>query len=427
MEKRVGSDENGLGGSGRKRRLGGAPLSLPKIRRNPLIEILVVSTGCLNACTYCKTKHARGVLASYTVAELVQRAIEAFNDGVREIWLTSEDLGAYGRDLPRFDYHLPTTPATVAEKWPNHLTLADLLFALVPTIPAGCMLRLGMTNPPYILDQLEEVAAVLRHPRVYAFVHIPVQSGSNSVLESMRRAYTVEEFQRVVECLTSGVHSVDGDKLTVATDLICGFPTETEADFQDTVKLVERYKFPVLFINQFFARPGTPAATMKRVATTAEVKKRTRRLHDLFRSYCPFDGRVGRVYRVLITEASTDSKHWVGHTKAYEQILLPKDPDLQGRIVLVEVTECDKFFMRGKVIDRGPFESLSVGEDDGFQLSLQTVGGPARVPEDICHKSTIPKVILSKTKSGFDSSSVILVAVVLLLAAWVIIKFFGSV
>lgn len=98
-------------------------------------------------------------------------------EGVKELWLTSEDLGAYGRDLSRSEHPLATTPPQVASRWPDHLTLVDLLFALVPVIPAGCMLRLGMTNPPYILDQLAEVAAVLRHPRVYAFLHIPVQSG----------------------------------------------------------------------------------------------------------------------------------------------------------------------------------------------------------------------------------------------------------
>lgn len=96
-------------------------------------------------------------------------------EGVKELWLTSEDLGAYGRDLDR------TTSSLIcpglSEKWPHHITLADLLAGLVPIIPAGCMLRLGMTNPPYILDQLVEIAEVLSHPRVYSFLHIPVQSG----------------------------------------------------------------------------------------------------------------------------------------------------------------------------------------------------------------------------------------------------------
>lgn len=94
------------------------------------------------------------------------------------MWLTSEDLGAYGRDLPRRKRNQLTCPS-LAQKWPNCLTLADLLAGLVPLIPPGCMMRLGMTNPPYILHQLEEIADVLSHPRVYSFIHIPVQSGKH--------------------------------------------------------------------------------------------------------------------------------------------------------------------------------------------------------------------------------------------------------
>ncbi|KAF7261286.1 hypothetical protein EG68_01237 [Paragonimus skrjabini miyazakii] len=355
-------------GSAKRHRLGGAPLDLPKIRRNPLIEILAVSTGCLNSCTYCKTKHARGVLASYPIEQLLKRAEHAFADGVKELWLTSEDLGAYGRDLDRASSNYSCS--SLANRFPRYLTLADLLAGLVRLIPAGCMLRLGMTNPPYILEQLQEVADVLNHPRVYSFLHIPVQSGSDAVLERMNREYTVDDFSHVVSFLQERVKAppmppftdpgaVNGcGSLTIATDIICGFPNETETDFDETVRLVERFQFPVLYINQFFARPGTPAATMPRKATTADVKKRTRRLHDLFRTYMPYAGRVGAQVRVLVTEISHDGRFWVGHTKAYEQVLLPKLPDLMGRIVLVRITECDKFFMRSELIDPGPFDSL---------------------------------------------------------------------
>lgn len=108
-----------------KRKAGGASLHLPKIRRNPLIEIIAISTGCLNQCTYCKTKHARGKLGSYSIDDIVLRAKEAFRQGVKEIWLTSEDTGAYGRDIGT---DLPT-----------------LLYALIQVIPDDCMLRIGMT------------------------------------------------------------------------------------------------------------------------------------------------------------------------------------------------------------------------------------------------------------------------------------------
>lgn len=405
----------------RPHRLGGAPLDLPKIRRNPLIEILAVSTGCLNACTYCKTKHARGVLASYPIDQLLDRAKQAFSEGVKELWLTSEDLGAYGRDLSRSSSKYSCS--SVAKHFPDCLTLSDLLAGLVRLIPTGCMLRLGMTNPPYILDQLEAIVDVLNHPRVYAFLHIPVQSGSDGVLDRMKREYTVDEFNHVVTLLRENVKVADfasvdpatsSGSLTIATDIICGFPNETDADFEETVKLIERFRFPVLYINQFFARPGTPAASMTRKATTAEVKRRTRRLHDLFRSYTPYANREGCQVRVLITEVSHDGRFWVGHTKAYEQVLVPMLPELLGRIVLVRIVESNKFCMKSELVSAGPFDSL---------VSTPSSSSPADLPNlppleqqftsPITHSTltVVPEYTLNK---GNNSRSALRIGCVLL-------------
>ncbi|XP_075389475.1 threonylcarbamoyladenosine tRNA methylthiotransferase [Tenrec ecaudatus] len=304
------------------KRLGGARLDLPKIRKNPLIEIISINTGCLNACTYCKTKHARGTLASYPIDELVDRARQSFQEGVCEIWLTSEDTGAYGRDLGT---DLPT-----------------LLWRLVAVIPEGAMLRLGMTNPPYILEHLEEMAKILNHPRVYAFLHIPVQSASDTVLMDMKREYCVADFKRVVDFLKEKVPGI-----TIATDIICGFPGETDQDFQETVKLVEEYKFPSLFINQFYPRPGTPAAKMEQVP--AQVKKqRTKDLSRIFHSYNPYDHKIGERQQVLVTEESFDSKFYVAHNRFYEQVLVPKNPSFMGKMVEVDIYESGKHFMKGQ-------------------------------------------------------------------------------
>ncbi|XP_055920065.1 threonylcarbamoyladenosine tRNA methylthiotransferase [Eupeodes corollae] len=307
------------------KRVAGAKLALPKVRKNPLIEIIAINSGCLNQCTYCKTKHARGDLASYPVDEIVERAKQAFDEGCCEIWLTSEDTGAYGRDI--------------------NSSLPELLWKLVEVIPESCMMRVGMTNPPYILEHLEEVSKILNHPRVYAFLHVPVQSGSDSVLGDMKREYCRKEFEHVVNFLRERVPG-----LTIATDIICGFPGETEDDFEETMTLCAKYKFPSLFINQFFPRPGTPAARMTRIPANL-VKKRTKRLTDLFNSYEPYAGRVGEVYKVLVTEISHDKKHYVGHNKYYEQILLPMKENLLGTSVRVKVLSTSKFSMNAEIID----------------------------------------------------------------------------
>lgn len=305
--------------------LAGPSLHMPKIRKNPLIEIIPINSGCLNQCTYCKTKHARGDLASYPLADIIQRAQDAFREGVVELWLTSEDTGTYGRDIEK--------------------SLPELLYKLIEVIPDGCKMRIGMTNPPYILEHLKAMADILKHPRVYSFLHVPVQSGSDSVLGDMKREYCREDFEQIVDFLEKEVPNMN-----VATDIICGFPTETPEDFELTMTLCDKYKFKSLFINQFFPRPGTPAANMTRIPAD-QVKKRTKRLTDLFYTYEPFTSRVGQTYEVLVTEISHDKKHYVGHNQSYEQVLLPMEENLLGKLVKVVITETTKFSMIGKLTE----------------------------------------------------------------------------
>lgn len=120
----------------RTRKNGGKKsLNLPKVRRNQFVEIIAISSGCLNQCTYCKTKYARGHLGSYSVEEIVQRAVACFEEGVVEIWITSEDTGAYGKDIGS--------------------SLPELLWQLVAVTPEYAMIRVGMTNPPYIMEHME--------------------------------------------------------------------------------------------------------------------------------------------------------------------------------------------------------------------------------------------------------------------------------
>eukprot|EP00112_Aurelia_sp_Birch-Aquarium-sp1_P006878 Seg1751.4 transcript_id=Seg1751.4/GoldUCD/mRNA.D3Y31 product="Threonylcarbamoyladenosine tRNA methylthiotransferase" protein_id=Seg1751.4/GoldUCD/D3Y31 len=302
--------------------------------------------SCLNQCTYCKTKHARGELGSYPPEEIVERAKQSFQEGVVEIWLTSEDTGAYGKDIG--------------------VTLPELLWKLVDVIPEGAMLRLGMTNPPYILEHLEEMAKILNHPRVYAFLHVPVQSGSDSVLMDMKREYCRADFKNVVDFLKERVPGI-----SIATDFICGFPTETEEDFEQSCSLVTEYKFPSLFINQFYPRPGTPAAKLKRLPNN-EVKKRTRKLTNIFQSYLPYEEKLNTKFDVLVTEHSKDGNYYVGHNKYYDQVLVPQGKDLMGKMVFVEVIETGKHFLKSRLLDNsdikepGLSKPLQKGEVSGI-------------------------------------------------------------
>ncbi|CAI5438588.1 unnamed protein product [Caenorhabditis angaria] len=312
-----------------------APLALPKMRKNQLIEVLSISTGCLNNCTYCKTKMARGDLVSYPLNELVEQARRSFVDeGVKEVWLTSEDLGAWGRDI-------------------GH-TLPDLLNELVKVIPDGCMMRLGMTNPPYILDHLEEIAEILNHPRVYSFLHIPVQSASDAVLNDMKREYSRRHFEQIVDYMIENVPNI-----YIATDMILAFPTENVEDFEESMDLVRKYQFPSLFINQYYPRSGTPAARLKKI-DTIEARRRTGLMSELFRDYTRYpENRIGEIHDVLVTEIAADKVHGVGHNKCYEQILVPLSSCEMGKWVRVKITSVTKFSMISEILTDSSTSSSS--------------------------------------------------------------------
>mmetsp|Transcript_16746 Transcript_16746/g.28448 ORF Transcript_16746/g.28448 Transcript_16746/m.28448 type:complete len:250 (+) Transcript_16746:507-1256(+) len=247
-----------------------------------------------------------------------------------EIWLTSEDTGAYGRDI---DTDLPT-----------------LLRSIIHIMPSHTMLRLGMTNPPYILEHLEAMADIMNHPRVYQFLHVPVQSGSNPVLEKMNREYSVEEFSQICDYLIEHVPHI-----TLATDIICGFPTEEEEHHQESLDLLKKYHLPVVNISQFYPRPGTVAAKWKKVPS-AIVKKRSGDVTNIFNSYNTNTHYLGTEQLVWIigfddrkSSIPDSQKQIMGHTKAYTKVVLNQNPEslgtdqpasaLFGKCVKIQVTE----------------------------------------------------------------------------------------
>ncbi|XP_030526002.1 threonylcarbamoyladenosine tRNA methylthiotransferase isoform X2 [Rhodamnia argentea] len=341
-------------------------LDLPKVRRNKFIEILPINVGCLGACTYCKTKHARGHLGSYTIDSLVGRVKTVIADGVREIWLSSEDTGAYGRDI---GVNLPT-----------------LLKAIVTVLPPdeSTMLRVGMTNPPFILEHLKEIAEVLRHPCVYSFLHVPVQSGSDAVLTAMNREYTVSEFRTVVDTLTELVPGMQ-----IATDIICGFP-------------------------------GTPAARMKKIPSTV-VKQRSRELTSVFEAFTPYSGMEGRLERIWITEIATDGIHLVGHTKGYIQVLVVAPDSMLGTSAIVKITSVGRWSVFGEGIEtlnsvnqetastnRTCLDEASAFSTTCDACSCSKEADPCACGAQSCEEKTVEEAPLSRNDTWEDKTTTLI-------------------
>jgi threonylcarbamoyladenosine tRNA methylthiotransferase CDKAL1 len=204
-------------------------LNIPKIRKNPLIEIVPINDGCLSACTFCKTKQARGNLYSYPENDIVRHISKAVEDGAKEIWLTSQDTAVYGID--------------------QKSTIVELLKSIVE-IKRSFRLRVGMGNPDFLKNYIDEYIKILKHEKVFRFVHIPVQAGSDKVLKDMRRKYTAEEYVQIVKKLKEEIPDI-----TIATDIICGFPQENEEDFQKTIDIMKTTRPDVVNISRFWPRP----------------------------------------------------------------------------------------------------------------------------------------------------------------------------
>ena len=324
-------------------------LLLPKIRRNKYIEIIPISQGCLGSCTYCKTKQARGKLISYPTKQIVEACKRAWENNAKELWITSEDTGVYGRDIGT--------------------NLPNLMVEILKYVPKDVMIRIGMANPPYILENVNQMIKILNHPNVYSFIHIPVQSGSNAVLDKMLREYTIEEFNYLCDKFLDGVPNI-----TIATDIICGFPTEKRENFQETLNLVEKYKFPVINISQFYPRPGTVAAKWKKI-DTKEVHYRSKALDELFNSYSNYKHLLNTEQRVWVHDTNEETKNkkenmMVAHNKSYVKVLIPKDEELFGKELLVKIKEVSKWHCVGEIIDKNP-KPITVDYNEYFKDILR--------------------------------------------------------
>lgn len=296
-------------------------LALPVKRKHKHIGILPINSGCLSACTYCKTKQARGHLHSYTEESIVNRFRTLVNEGVKEIWLTSQDTAVYGMDTGN--------------------SLAGLLRRLLEK-EGDYRIRIGMANPKYLINQLDELIEILKDERVFTFLHIPVQAGSNKVLQDMKRMNTKEEFITICKKLTKELPNI-----TIATDIIIGFPTETEEDFEETIALLEETKISVVNRSKFYSRPNTPAAKLKLLPTNI-VKERSLRLQKVCERIARKHNKqaIGKEFSVLIDEEGKKEGTLTGRTNNYQPTILPDTIGKIGERVHVIITSAGTYDIR---------------------------------------------------------------------------------
>jgi threonylcarbamoyladenosine tRNA methylthiotransferase CDKAL1 len=244
--------------------------------------VVSISQGCLGHCSYCIVRQARGELISRPIPEIVNELGSLIAEGARELQLTSQDVAAYGLDTGD--------------------RLPDLLKAIT-TIYGDHMIRVGMMNPFTVLDIVDEVANAFKDPHIFKFLHLPIQSGSDRVLESMNRKHTVDEFKHIVQTFRQKFPHI-----ILSTDFIVGYPTETDEDFNATLKLLEDIKPQKVNITRYSSRPKTSASLLHDMPDW-QKKERSRTLtnshHSLNRKL--LQKKIGEQSRILTTEAGKNN------------------------------------------------------------------------------------------------------------------------
>ncbi len=296
--------------------------------------IVPIASGCLGRCSYCITRLAWGALESSPVDKVVAMAREWMDKGFREVQLTGQDTGAWGRDMEGDD-SLPQLVRAVAT---------------MDEAPAEYRVRVGMLNPDSLEPILDGFVEMLRLPRVYRFVHLPVQAGSDRILELMRRHYTVAGFEDMVARLRKAVPD-----LTLHTDIICGFPGEEDEEFDATLDLVKRVRPDVTNVKGFSPRPHTEAATMDGAIEGAVMKRRTRRASKLVEETSAkcLSFHEGEEVEVLITEVGkAGTQTMMARDGRYNPVVIPDGGDLSvGRMVTVRLTEARGVYLLGSVVE----------------------------------------------------------------------------
>ena len=291
--------------------------------RGKITGIIPISEGCLGSCTYCCVKNARGKLNCYEPNSIIKNVEYQLKLGIKQIYLTSQDCSTY-------DY--------------NGTTLADIVKNIV-SIDHKFFLRIGMINPSFLINNTEQLISIFKQPKVYRFLHIPIQSGSNDVLKRMQRKYLISDIIDNIDFLRK-----EFKNLTISTDIICGFPGETEYDFFRTINFIKWLKPEILNISKFTARPGTKAKQMEQLRSKL-IKERSIRLSSVFRNSLSEINKKWKGWEgeVLVLHEGTEPNQGFGRNYAYKNIFIANYDGEFGKFVNIKIVKVEGFNLFGKI------------------------------------------------------------------------------
>ena len=296
-------------------------VGIPKVRLNPAVGIVEIANGCMSECTFCQTKLAKGDLKSYRIGDITRQIKRELTDGCKEVWLSSTDNGCYGLDIGE--------------------DLSSLIDQVVQ-IPEDFRIRVGMMNPMFMPRIRDNLLKSFENDKVFRFLHVPVQSGSNDVLNNMKRGHTVETFKDVVRKFRTKF-----GPFTISTDIIIGYPTETQENFEETIDLLKETTPDIVNISRYSRRPGTVAAEMPQIDVT-EVKRRSKQTTELINRISLGNNKkwVGWEGDVLFDE-NLDGQ-MKGRNFAYKPIFVNEVVEI-GQICTIKVVDATFHSLIGEI------------------------------------------------------------------------------
>ena len=306
---------------------GSIPEELPVRRSSPTHAYITIMYGCNNFCSYCIVPYVRGRERSRASARILEEARQLKADGVREIMLLGQNVNSYGLDVE------------------GELSFAQLLAALDEV--GVERIRFMTSHPKDLSDELIEVMATGKH--ICHALHLPVQHGSNRILASMNRRYTRERYLERVNALRARVPDV-----SLTTDLIVGYPGETEEDFERTCELVREVGYDSAFTFIYSPRVGTRAADMPEQIDEATSSRRIQKLITVQKEITRerYARYIGQVHSVLVDEVSKRDEHQVAGKNEYNiTVNFPGSPALIGQIVRVRITSAGESTLRGELLE----------------------------------------------------------------------------
>jgi len=299
---------------------------LPKIPENKLISIIQISEGCNGQCSFCKTRLAKGSLFSYPSDKIIKQIENDLQQGAKEIWLTSQDCASYGIDQGK-----PLLPELLNE---------------ILKLKHNFKLRLGMMNPNNVYPIMGELIQIYKSPKMYKFIHIPIQSASNNVLRNMKRPYEIKKVEKIIKQFKK-----EFPDIVIATDIITAYPTETEQDNQSNLEFIKEFKPDVLNLSKFSSHRGTEAGKLKPL----DIKIINRRASELMQIHRETAEKNKQKYKdktisIFINKKISENLYEARDDNYNIILISSKDKSILGKNLDVQIKQVGVHHLIGEMI-----------------------------------------------------------------------------